>query len=168
MASVARYCCCGCPDSVEVTFSGIDASACTGCNTNGFISWQVRSISFDGTYVVAKSFENSLICQYLVQTAISFNDWDEYSDATCSTLLAGGADDLRAINIIYTKSSGTFTTVDIAGIKFSGSQVGYGFHGPSSGSFGDTLTNGLACNDQGFNLSSVALANSGTAVIQRA
>lgn len=47
MASVARYCCClVCKDTLTLTASGIDASACTTCYS-GFGGWKYENITID-------------------------------------------------------------------------------------------------------------------------
>lgn len=171
MASVARYCCCdvGCPDQVEITISGVDAAACTGCNTDGVFSWKVISLGFDGVYVVSKSLENASICQYLVSTSVSFNSWEEHSDTTCTSLSYSGADSTRVINVVYDKVSGLFSAVNISGRQgFFGRQIGFGFRTVSTGAFGDTINNALTCTDSNIDGTGVALSNGGTATVVRA
>jgi len=169
MASVARYCCCGgCPDNIKVTVSGVDAAACVGCNTDGVsISWDVNSLDFDGVYTASKTFEDQNVCIWLAFLSVSINDWDDHFGTTCSSLIAGGADNQLVINVIYSKSTGAFSIVNIAGNSFSKANSGYGFYA-TSGGFGSAISNSLTCATSGISGNNVALSNGGTVLIERA
>ena len=62
-----QQCCCdvGCPDTLDITFAGVDAAACLGCTPHPLNDdIELVSLTIDGTYTLTKYFDNGVTCGY--------------------------------------------------------------------------------------------------------
>ena len=164
MASVARYCCCGgCAESLEVTFSNVDAAICSACSNDGTNSWKANSISIDGVYTLTKVQDNASICAW-ENSSINSSDWYFGGGTTCAPAdaLHDGTGSSSVIRLVYTKSSGKYTSIVVAHTQFVYAAFDFAWYGSSD--LGDTLNNSLACGTLGVG-TEVPLSNGGTAVV---
>lgn len=165
-----RACCCGggCPDSITVTFVGVNAGICQGCFTNRNLD--IDSLSVDGTYSpLMKAEDDGLTCTYYTNASNPFMTINLYSGPGCQGLLFQLIA-TSVINITINKSTGNIKTVIVSDtpspeappsdqLVFRWSEQ---ISGP--GAFGQALNNELTCLiNPDYNGS--RLSNSGHAVV---
>ncbi len=160
MASVARYCCCdaGCPASIEVTFSGVDAAACTGCRSDGGSgSYKILTPSVDGTIALSLTLETPTRCYY--STAFNSTVYLEiYSSSDCSGVASSNYQ-TYGYSVQLDKSTGLW---DVCNVTGTGGSVMFTYSG--SVGYGTSISNqNAACATQ--TLAAPIISDGGTAVI---
>ena len=140
MASVARYCCCGgCPSTLQVVFSGVDAAACTGCYNDGTDSggkW--TGVSIDGTVTVSFFADYGSYCLYLYQDQSTAGTGEYHNSVTDCSSLSQNPIVVPQTTVHYVQSSNTVTLVSVGNFND-------GFYWTGSATLGNAVSNQLAC-----------------------
>ena len=162
----------GCPDALEVTFSGVDAAICSSyCRfgTSPFNSTKMKTLSVDGTYAIpfTAEFPFGQTCRYGISNQSgnygSFDRWNTTpfcNGAPADTITAEDLD----IRVDVDKASGEILQVSmtVTGVSGGWNLNWFPFSASATGKFYDeAIGNAVTCTGSGA-------SSGGTATVVKA
>lgn len=146
--SMHVFCCCakGCPETLEVTFSGVDAAICAACQRTGvFNSLTFNNSSIDGTYTVVFDQFIAGTCEYVMSPQTQSLSVQLHSGSTT----CGGAGSADTIDLnLRVRLNNPGNTVNLVIFESLSSNIKWAAAFLASGlsdALGASISNALTC-----------------------